>query len=68
MCARPDRKPGSIERDDGLQSVMPYLARMSRRYLEWSREMVRAERLRVMCTPRSCEGSPKSLILNRAPG
>jgi hypothetical protein len=30
MCASPARKPGSIGRDDGLASVMPYLARISR--------------------------------------
>jgi hypothetical protein len=34
MCARPERKPGSIWRDDGLESIMLYLARMSRRYLD----------------------------------
>jgi hypothetical protein len=34
MCARPARKPGSIGRDDGLESVMPYLARMPRMYLD----------------------------------
>jgi hypothetical protein len=34
MCARQARKPGSMGRDDGLESVMPYSARMSRRYLD----------------------------------
>jgi hypothetical protein len=34
MCARPARKPGCIGGDDGLETVMPYLARMSRRYLD----------------------------------
>jgi hypothetical protein len=53
MCASPARKSGSIGRDDGLASVMPYLVRMSRKYLDWSSEMVRAERSRVMCMPRS---------------
>ena len=67
MCARPARKPGSMGRDDGLESVMPYLARMSCRYLNWSNEMVHADRLRVMCMPRSWERSPMFLILKRAP-
>jgi hypothetical protein len=67
MCARPERKPGSIGWDEGLQSVMPYLARMVRRYLDWSSEMVRAQRLRMVCMPRSWEGSRSFLILNRAP-
>jgi hypothetical protein len=36
MCASPVRKPGTIGRDEGLELVMPYFARMSRRYLDWS--------------------------------
>jgi hypothetical protein len=43
MCARSARKPGSIGMDDGLESAMPYFARMSRRYLDWS--------LILNCTP-----------------
>jgi hypothetical protein len=34
MCARPARKPGGIGRDDGVEAVMPYLAKLSRRYLD----------------------------------
>jgi hypothetical protein len=34
ICARPARTLGSIGRDEGLESVMLYFARMSRRYLD----------------------------------
>jgi hypothetical protein len=37
MCARPDIKPESIGRDEGFQSIMPCLARISRKYLDRSK-------------------------------
>jgi hypothetical protein len=40
MCARPDRKPGSIGGDEGLHSIMPCLARISRKSLEIEIEIV----------------------------
>jgi hypothetical protein len=38
MCPSPARKPGSIGRDEVLESVMSYFARMSRRYFDWSND------------------------------
>jgi hypothetical protein len=51
MCARLERKPGSIGRDEGLQSDMfAWSGCLSR---TWSIEIVRADLSHVTCMPNS---------------
>jgi hypothetical protein len=40
---------------------------MSRKCVDWSKEMPRADLSRVICMPRSWDRAPKSSMLNRAP-
>jgi hypothetical protein len=51
MRARIERKPGSIGRDEGLQTYMLCLTMMSCTYLDWSIEIIRANMSRVICMP-----------------
>jgi hypothetical protein len=67
MRAMPDTKPASVGSGEGLQSVMPCLSKMSRKFFEWSEEIVRTELSRVICMPISVDRASKSFILNRAP-
>jgi hypothetical protein len=67
MRARPDTKPGSTWSGEGLQSAMQCSSKMSRKYFDLAKEIVRGDMSRVMRMPRSWDTAPKSLILNRVP-